>query len=70
MKITFIGTGRMGTELALHLLDHDLTVWNRTPKKHNGLSTPAHASAKTPATPTSLLPHSSDPTLSAKYSPT
>lgn len=23
----------MGTELALHLLDHDLTVWNRTPEK-------------------------------------
>lgn len=31
MRIAFLGTGRMGTELALHLLpDHQLTVWNRT----------------------------------------
>ncbi|WP_279590670.1 NAD(P)-dependent oxidoreductase [Dermatophilus congolensis] len=31
MRIAFLGTGRMGTELALHLLQtHDLTVWNRT----------------------------------------
>ena len=31
MRIAFLGTGRMGTELALHLLpDHELTVWNRT----------------------------------------
>ncbi|MFC0675333.1 NAD(P)-dependent oxidoreductase [Brachybacterium hainanense] len=34
MRIAFLGTGRMGTELALHLLpDHELTVWNRTPSK-------------------------------------
>lgn len=32
MKIAFLGLGRMGTELALHLLEagHPLTVWNRT----------------------------------------
>lgn len=31
MRIAFLGTGRMGTELARHLLtDHELTVWNRT----------------------------------------
>lgn len=34
MKIAFLGTGRMGTELARHLLtDHDVTVWNRTADK-------------------------------------
>jgi 3-hydroxyisobutyrate dehydrogenase len=32
MKIAFLGLGRMGRELAAHLLadGHDLTVWNRT----------------------------------------
>jgi 3-hydroxyisobutyrate dehydrogenase len=32
MKIAFLGLGRMGSELAAHLLadGHDLTVWNRT----------------------------------------
>lgn len=31
MRIAFLGTGRMGTELARHLLtEHELTVWNRT----------------------------------------
>lgn len=32
MKIAFIGLGRMGRELVLHLLadGHDVTVWNRT----------------------------------------
>ncbi len=31
MKIAFLGTGRMGTELALHLIeDNDVTAWNRT----------------------------------------
>ncbi|AIT88308.1 NAD(P)-dependent oxidoreductase [Corynebacterium ulcerans] len=34
MTIAFLGTGRMGTELALHLLkEHDLVVWNRTSSK-------------------------------------
>ena len=31
MRIAFLGTGRMGIELARHLLtEHELTVWNRT----------------------------------------
>ncbi|WP_087484739.1 NAD(P)-dependent oxidoreductase [Brachybacterium massiliense] len=34
MRIAFLGTGRMGTELALHLLaEHELTVWNRTAER-------------------------------------
>ncbi|GAA1487776.1 NAD(P)-dependent oxidoreductase [Brachybacterium sacelli] len=34
MRIAFLGTGRMGTELALHLIhDHELTVWNRTTER-------------------------------------
>lgn len=34
MKIAFLGLGRMGTELALKLVDdHELTVWNRTADK-------------------------------------
>ncbi|WP_165241239.1 NAD(P)-dependent oxidoreductase [Corynebacterium lizhenjunii] len=34
MKIAFLGTGRMGTELALHLIEpHEVTVWNRTPER-------------------------------------
>ena len=33
MKIGFLGLGRMGRELAAHLLQdgHELTVWNRSP---------------------------------------
>jgi 3-hydroxyisobutyrate dehydrogenase len=33
MKVAFLGLGRMGRELATHLLNspHELTVWNRTP---------------------------------------
>lgn len=33
MKVAFLGLGRMGRELVLHVLDagHDVTVWNRTP---------------------------------------
>ncbi len=33
MKIAFLGLGRMGRELAEHLIEdgHDVTVWNRTP---------------------------------------
>jgi 3-hydroxyisobutyrate dehydrogenase len=32
MKIAFLGLGRMGREMAVHLLDegHEVTVWNRT----------------------------------------
>lgn len=34
MKIAFLGTGRMGTELALHLLaDHEVVAWNRTAER-------------------------------------
>jgi 3-hydroxyisobutyrate dehydrogenase len=33
MDIAFLGTGRMGTELALHLIrQHDVVAWNRTPE--------------------------------------
>ena len=39
MRIAFLGTGRMGTELALHLLaDHDLVVWNRTASRTQRLA--------------------------------
>lgn len=33
MKIAFLGLGRMGREMAAHLVadGHDVTVWNRTP---------------------------------------
>ncbi len=36
MKIAFLGTGRMGTELVIRLIEaggHDVTVWNRTAEK-------------------------------------
>ena len=49
MRIAFLGTGRMGTELALHLLaDHELTVWNRTASRTERL---AEAGAGVAATP-------------------
>ncbi|WP_394367401.1 NAD(P)-dependent oxidoreductase [Corynebacterium poyangense] len=39
MKIAFLGTGRMGTELARHLLpNHEVTVWNRTPSRTRTLT--------------------------------
>lgn len=48
MRIAFLGTGRMGTELALHLLaDHQLTVWNRTAERTAAL---AEAGAEVAAT--------------------
>ncbi|NHC12688.1 NAD(P)-dependent oxidoreductase [Motilibacter deserti] len=38
MRIAFLGLGRMGRELARHLLDeHDVTVWNRTAAAADGL---------------------------------
>ncbi|AZA12176.1 3-hydroxyisobutyrate dehydrogenase [Corynebacterium gerontici] len=51
MKIAWLGTGRMGTELALHLLkDHEVTVWNRTAAKAQKLldagATPANSPAE------------------------
>ncbi|MGO2877329.1 MAG: NAD(P)-dependent oxidoreductase, partial [Corynebacterium casei] len=34
MKIAFLGTGRMGSELACHVMkSHDVTVWNRTAER-------------------------------------
>jgi 3-hydroxyisobutyrate dehydrogenase-like beta-hydroxyacid dehydrogenase len=41
MKIAFIGLGNMGSHMARHLLraGHDVTVWNRTPSKADGLRT-------------------------------
>ena len=49
MTIAFLGTGRMGTELALHLVDaHDVVVWNRTPERTQRL---VEAGARTAATP-------------------
>lgn len=50
MKIAFLGLGRMGTELALKLVDeHDLTVWNRTAEKTAPLVDKGAAAAATPA---------------------
>lgn len=39
MKIAFLGLGRMGRELAAHVLaaEHELTVWNRTASAAEGL---------------------------------
>ena len=39
MKIAFIGLGNMGSPMARNLLGakHDVTVWNRTPAKAEGL---------------------------------
>ncbi|MCS6712018.1 NAD(P)-dependent oxidoreductase [Brachybacterium sp. EF45031] len=49
MKIAFLGTGRMGTELARHLLtDHDLTVWNRTAERTRPLVDEGATRAETP----------------------
>ncbi|WP_341854639.1 NAD(P)-binding domain-containing protein [Brachybacterium sp. GPGPB12] len=50
MRIAFLGTGRMGTELALHLLpDHELTVWNRTASRTRRLAEAGAAVAGTAA---------------------
>lgn len=49
MRIAFLGTGRMGTELARHLLtDHEVTVWNRTAGRARPL---VEAGARLAATP-------------------
>lgn len=49
MKIAFLGTGRLGTELAKHLLaDHELTVWNRSIEKTDELKSAGAAVASTP----------------------
>src|SRR5699024_2662583 len=50
MRIAFLGTGRMGTELALRLIpDHDLTVWNRTAGRTARLAEAGAAGADTAA---------------------
>ena len=50
MRIAFLGTGRMGTELALHLIkDHQLTVWNRTREKTSRLAEVGASVADSPA---------------------
>ncbi|WP_288750180.1 NAD(P)-dependent oxidoreductase [uncultured Corynebacterium sp.] len=49
MKIAFLGLGRMGTELALKLVDdHSLTVWNRTAEKTTPLVERGARAADTP----------------------
>jgi 3-hydroxyisobutyrate dehydrogenase len=51
MKIAFLGLGRMGRELAAHLLTdgHDLTVWNRTRSAVEILVNQGAKGASTPA---------------------
>ncbi|AIL96101.1 NAD(P)-dependent oxidoreductase [Corynebacterium ureicelerivorans] len=49
MKIAFLGLGRMGTELALKLVDdHELTVWNRTAERTEPLVERGASAAATP----------------------
>lgn len=49
MRIAFLGTGRMGTELARHLLaDHELVVWNRTATRTAPLVEAGATAADTP----------------------
>lgn len=50
MHIAFLGLGRMGRELAGHLLEdgHELTVWNRTAGKADALVARGAAAAATP----------------------
>jgi 3-hydroxyisobutyrate dehydrogenase len=54
MKIGIAGTGRMGTAIALRLLDkgHQVTVWNRTREK---TATAAGAGALVATTPAALV---------------
>lgn len=51
MKIAFLGTGRMGTELALKLIEagHELTIWNRTAAKATRVVEAGARLADTPA---------------------
>jgi 3-hydroxyisobutyrate dehydrogenase len=52
VKVAVVGLGAMGSRIARRLADagHDLTVWNRTPEKAEGLgavaATPADAAAR------------------------
>ncbi|NWO17819.1 MAG: NAD(P)-dependent oxidoreductase [Corynebacterium sp.] len=50
MKIAFLGTGRMGSELALHVMkSHEVTVWNRTPERTQPLVDEGAQLADSPA---------------------
>jgi 3-hydroxyisobutyrate dehydrogenase-like beta-hydroxyacid dehydrogenase len=51
MKIAFLGLGNMGVHMAHHLLKagHELTVWNRTESKADGLRTDGAQVAPFPA---------------------
>ena len=50
MKIAFLGTGRMGSELARHVMkSHDVTVWNRTAKRAQPLVDEGATLAESPA---------------------
>jgi len=53
MKIGIAGMGRMGTAMAMRLLEqgHEITVWNRTPEK---TAAPAGAGAAVVPTPAAL----------------
>ncbi len=50
MKVAFIGLGNMGTHMARHLIraGHDVTVWNRTLAKAEGLRALGAKVAKSP----------------------
>ena len=50
MKVAFIGLGNMGTHMARHLIraGHDVTVWNRTLAKTEGLRALGAKVAKSP----------------------
>ena len=51
MKIAFLGLGKMGSPMARRLLDagQQLTVWNRTPERAQGLIAAGATLATTPA---------------------
>jgi 3-hydroxyisobutyrate dehydrogenase len=67
MKIAFLGLGRMGRELAAHLVTdgHDVTVWNRTASAADGL---VRAGAKQAATPTEAV-SAADVVVSVLFGP-
>ncbi len=51
MKVAFLGLGQMGEPMARRLLEagHDVTVWNRTRARSDGLASAGAAVAPTPA---------------------
>ena len=50
MKIAFLGTGRMGSELARHVMkSHEVTVWNRTAQRAQPLLEEGAQLADSPA---------------------